>query len=202
MPTYVTLVRYTNQGIRNIKESPARLEAAKKAAQSIGTEIKSFYLALGTHDIVLTTEAPNDETAARLVLSIGSLGNVRTGADARLHRDRVPEADRLVALRGVGGRGAVSATCRSTSAPRGSPTRSTLDIMATDDEMRAELERLKTENEALKARRSGATSMKVSEKGGLSVYGLGRFPVTLYQEQWVKLLDLGDRIRAWSVSID
>ena len=74
---------------------------------------------------------------------------------------------------------------------------STLDIMATDDEMRAELERLKAENEALKARRSGATSMKVSEKGGLSVYGLGRFPVTLYQEQWVKLLDLGDQIRAF-----
>ena len=78
MPTYVTLVRYTDQGIRNIKESPARLEAAKKAAQSIGAEIKSFYLALGSYDIVLTTEAPNDETAARLVLSIGSLGNVRT----------------------------------------------------------------------------------------------------------------------------
>jgi hypothetical protein len=73
----------------------------------------------------------------------------------------------------------------------------TLDIMATDDEMRAELERLKAENEALKSRRSGATSMKVSEKGGLSVYGLGRFPVTLYQEQWLKLLDLADQIRAF-----
>jgi hypothetical protein len=73
----------------------------------------------------------------------------------------------------------------------------TLDGMATDDELRAELERLKAENEALKARRSGVTSMKVSEKGGLSVYGLGRFPVTLYQEQWLKLLDLGDQIRAF-----
>jgi hypothetical protein len=73
----------------------------------------------------------------------------------------------------------------------------TLAIMATDDELRAELERLKAENEALKSRRSGATSMKVSEKGGLSVYGLGRFPVTLYQEQWLKLLDLGDQIRAF-----
>jgi hypothetical protein len=69
--------------------------------------------------------------------------------------------------------------------------------MATDDELRAELERLKAENEALKSRRSGATSMKVSEKGGLSVYGLGRFPVTLYQEQWLKLLDLADQIRAF-----
>jgi len=67
----------------------------------------------------------------------------------------------------------------------------------TDDELRAEVERLKAENEALKARRSGATSMKVSEKGGLSVYGLGRFPVTLYQEQWLKLLDMADQIRAF-----
>lgn len=72
-----------------------------------------------------------------------------------------------------------------------------METMATDDELRAELERLKAENEALKARRSGTTSMKVSEKGGLSVYGLGRFPVTLYQEQWIKLLDLGDQIRAF-----
>ena len=72
-----------------------------------------------------------------------------------------------------------------------------MDAMGTDDELRAEVERLKAENEALKARRSGATSMKVSEKGGLSVYGLGRFPVTLYQEQWVKLLDMGDDIRAF-----
>jgi uncharacterized protein with GYD domain len=78
MPTYVSLVRYTEQGIRNIKESPARLEAAKKAAQSVGAEIKSFYLALGKYDIVLTVDAPNDETATRLILSIGSLGNVRT----------------------------------------------------------------------------------------------------------------------------
>ena len=78
MPTYVTLVRYTDQGIRNIKESPARLEAAKKTAQSLGAEIKSFYLALGTYDIVLTVDSPNDETVARLALSLGSLGNVRT----------------------------------------------------------------------------------------------------------------------------
>ncbi|HZW88948.1 MAG TPA: hypothetical protein VFF12_07710 [Myxococcaceae bacterium] len=69
--------------------------------------------------------------------------------------------------------------------------------MPTEDDLRAELERLKAENESLRARRSGATSMKVSEKGGLSVYGLGRFPVTLYQEQWLKLLDLGDEIRAF-----
>jgi hypothetical protein len=69
--------------------------------------------------------------------------------------------------------------------------------MPDENELRAELERLKAENEALRNRRSGSVSMKVSEKGGLSVYGLGRFPVTLYQEQWVKLLDMGDDIRAF-----
>ena len=69
--------------------------------------------------------------------------------------------------------------------------------MSTEDELRAELERLKTENQALKARRDQRVSMKVSEKGGVSVYGLGRFPVTLYQEQWLKLLDMADDIRAF-----
>jgi len=69
--------------------------------------------------------------------------------------------------------------------------------VSTEDELRAELERLKTENQALKARRDQRVSMKVSEKGGVSVYGLGRFPVTLYQEQWLKLLDMADDIRAF-----
>jgi hypothetical protein len=69
--------------------------------------------------------------------------------------------------------------------------------MSSETEMKAELERLKAENAALKARGSKGVSMKVSEKGGLSVYGLGRFPVTLYQEQWVKLLDMADDIRGF-----
>jgi hypothetical protein len=63
------------------------------------------------------------------------------------------------------------------------------------DDLQAEVERLKAENEALKKRSERSVSMKVSEKGGLSVYGLGRFPVTLYKEQWTKLLDLADEIR-------
>jgi hypothetical protein len=66
-----------------------------------------------------------------------------------------------------------------------------------DDDLKAELERLKNENERLKQRGSRATSLKVSEKGGVSVYGLGRFPVTLYKEQWAKLLDMADEIRAF-----
>ena len=66
-----------------------------------------------------------------------------------------------------------------------------------DDAMKAELERLRAENEALKRRSQRAVSLKVSEKGGVSVYGLGRFPVTLYKEQWSKLLDMTDEIRAF-----
>jgi hypothetical protein len=66
-----------------------------------------------------------------------------------------------------------------------------------DDEMKAELERLRAENESLKQKGSRAVSLKVSEKGGLSVYGLGRFPVTLYKEQWSKLLDMADEIRTF-----
>jgi hypothetical protein len=66
-----------------------------------------------------------------------------------------------------------------------------------DDEMRAELERLKKENESLKKNASRGVSLKVSPKGGLSIYGLGRFPVTLYKEQWTKLLGLSDEIRTF-----
>jgi hypothetical protein len=66
-----------------------------------------------------------------------------------------------------------------------------------EEDLKAELERLRAENEALKARSGKGVSLKVSEKGGVSVYGLGRFPVTLYQEQWLKLLDLADDLRAF-----
>ncbi|HYV47804.1 MAG TPA: hypothetical protein VFA20_23255 [Myxococcaceae bacterium] len=66
-----------------------------------------------------------------------------------------------------------------------------------ENELKAELERLKAENEALKNRGARGISMKVSEKGAVSIYGLGRFPVTLYKEQWTKLLDMADDIRAF-----
>ena len=66
--------------------------------------------------------------------------------------------------------------------------------MPTEEEMQAEIERLRAENEALKRPR-GQMSLRVSEKGALSVYGLGRFPVTLYREQWEKLLGMADEIR-------
>ena len=67
----------------------------------------------------------------------------------------------------------------------------------TSEQMKEELERLRTENEALKKRSEKGLSLKVSQKGGVSVYGLGRFPVTLYKEQWEKLLDISDDIRAF-----
>jgi hypothetical protein len=66
-----------------------------------------------------------------------------------------------------------------------------------DNDVTAELERLRAENAQLKRTASRDMTLKVSEKGGLSVYGLGRFPVTLYKEQWTKLLDMADDIRAF-----
>jgi hypothetical protein len=79
-------------------------------------------------------------------------------------------------------------------APR-RPTKET--PVPTEEELKAELEKLKAENATLKARGSRGISLKVSEKGAVSVYGLGRFPVTLYKEQWQKLLGLADEIRAF-----
>ena len=66
-----------------------------------------------------------------------------------------------------------------------------------DEDVQAELARLRAENETLKQKRSTSTSMKVSEKGAVSVYGLGRFPVTLYQEQWTRLLGLAEDIKTF-----
>ena len=67
----------------------------------------------------------------------------------------------------------------------------------TDEDLKAELERLRSENAALKKGASSGIRMKVSEKGALSIYGMGRFPVTLYKEQWLKLLNIADDIRAF-----
>jgi hypothetical protein len=66
-----------------------------------------------------------------------------------------------------------------------------------EDQLRAEIERLRAENQSLKSQRVSRATLKVSDKGGVSVYGLGRFPVTLYKEQWAKLLDMADDIRAF-----
>ncbi len=74
--------------------------------------------------------------------------------------------------------------------------------MPSEQDLQAEIERLKAENEKLKKPARGAMSLKVSEKGGLSVYGLGRFPVTLYREQWEKLLGMSDQIREFIAEND
>ena len=78
MATYITLVNYTKQGIMNIKDSPARLDAAKEAFKAFGAEMKQFYLAMGRYDIVILSEAPNDEAIAKAALAIGSRGAVKT----------------------------------------------------------------------------------------------------------------------------
>jgi hypothetical protein len=69
--------------------------------------------------------------------------------------------------------------------------------MGSEEELKAEIERLRAENEKLRKPARDQISLKVSEKGGLSVYGMGRFPVTLYREQWEKLLDMADEIRSF-----
>ena len=69
--------------------------------------------------------------------------------------------------------------------------------MSEAEDLKAELERLKAENEQLKNQRARGVTLKVSEKGGVSVYGMGRFPITLYKEQWTKLLDMATEIRAF-----
>jgi hypothetical protein len=71
-----------------------------------------------------------------------------------------------------------------------------------EEDLKAELERLRAENASLKKGAAKGVSMKVSEKGGLSVYGMGRFPITLYKEQWLKLLDLSAEIRAFIAAND
>jgi uncharacterized protein with GYD domain len=78
MATFLALINYTDQGIRNMKESPGRLDAVKKAFQAAGGEVKAFYLAMGRYDAVCIADAPDDETAARLILQIAGAGAVRT----------------------------------------------------------------------------------------------------------------------------
>ena len=78
MATYISLVNYTQKGIEKIKESPARLDAAKEGFRALGGELKQFYLVMGRYDIVVISDAPDDETAARAALMLGSAGAVRT----------------------------------------------------------------------------------------------------------------------------
>ena len=78
MATYITLMHYTQQGIKNIKQGPDRLDVAKKVFKDAGAEIKEFYLTMGQYDAVVVSESPNDEATAKIALLIGSQGNVQT----------------------------------------------------------------------------------------------------------------------------
>src|SRR4030043_1137098 len=78
MPIYINLVSWTDQGIRNIKEAPQRIDAFRKTVQAAGGKLTGFYLTMGKYDIVTIIDAPNDEALASIVLSTGSKGGVRT----------------------------------------------------------------------------------------------------------------------------
>ena len=78
MPTYVTLIKFTQKGAEQIKGGPGRLEEAKKRAKERGSEIKGYYLTMGQYDAVLITESPSDEAQAMGVLGAASMGYVRT----------------------------------------------------------------------------------------------------------------------------
>lgn len=78
MPTYISLLQFTQKGIENIKEGPARLDAARKLFRELGGELRTFYLTLGRYDAVAIFEAPDAEAVARGALASGSKGNVRT----------------------------------------------------------------------------------------------------------------------------
>ncbi len=78
MPTYISLINYTQQGIENIKDSPSRMAAAKEAFKAAGGELKGAYLTLGRYDLVVISELPSDEAAATMILTTAKQGNIRT----------------------------------------------------------------------------------------------------------------------------
>jgi uncharacterized protein with GYD domain len=78
MVTYLMLLNWTDHGIKNVKDSPKRLDGVKKLAKDMGGEVKGFYMTLGAHDLVLIVDLPNDEKVASFGLKLGSLGNVRS----------------------------------------------------------------------------------------------------------------------------
>ena len=78
MSTYIMLVNWTDQGIKSVKDSPARLDGARAAAKKYGCEISEFYMTMGVNDMVVIAEAPDDEAFAKFSLAMGSAGNIRT----------------------------------------------------------------------------------------------------------------------------
>jgi len=98
MPTYITLFRWTQKGIENVKDSPARLDAAKKATAAAGGRVIAFYLTTGQYDAVAISELPNDEAMAKFALAGASQRICSLGNAEGVHRGRIPEDHRLLAL--------------------------------------------------------------------------------------------------------
>lgn len=78
MSDYIMLCNWTDQGIRHVKDSPDRLDAARELARQHGAAVTGFYMTMGIYDLVLVVDAPNDDTMARIAVSLGKGGNVRT----------------------------------------------------------------------------------------------------------------------------
>ncbi len=78
MATYIMLANWTDQGARNVRDSPRRLDAAKKLLQDMGGDFRTVYLTMGDYDLIAVYEAPDDAVAARFTMQLGMLGNVRT----------------------------------------------------------------------------------------------------------------------------
>src|SRR6266849_124988 len=78
MPTYISMLQYTQQGIQKVKDSPSRLDAARKVFEKEGAKIKDVYLVMGEYDLIFVAEAPNDEVVAKLTLMLASQGNVKS----------------------------------------------------------------------------------------------------------------------------
>lgn len=78
MPTYISLLHYTQQGITNIKQGASRLDAAKQAYKKAGGELKGFYLTIGRYDVVVIADLPDDTAMAKFALALGAQGNVRS----------------------------------------------------------------------------------------------------------------------------
>lgn len=78
MPTYVMLANWTDHGIRHVKDSPGRLDAARELCAQHGAEITAFYMTVGSYDLVVVIDAPNDDELAKLAISIAKGGNIRT----------------------------------------------------------------------------------------------------------------------------
>ena len=76
MPTYVTLLKWTSQGLQNVKQSPSRLDAARKAFEAAGAKMKDFYMVTGHYDLIAVVEAPDDLSLAKVMLSLGAQGSV------------------------------------------------------------------------------------------------------------------------------